>query len=133
MTFSSTSIPRTRLSCWKTKPNVERRTAVRKRSGSREISRPSSRIRPAVGRAMQPTRESSVVLPEPLGPLSTVTRASPSVRLTPSRATNSFGPPSLKTLRTSSSSIIVPLPQDRMTASGSTVAARQVGSTVAAA
>ncbi len=42
---------------------------------------------------MQPTRLRSVVLPEPLGPLMTVTRQASIQKLTPWTATNSFGFP----------------------------------------
>ncbi|MEZ5768740.1 MAG: hypothetical protein R3D80_14565 [Paracoccaceae bacterium] len=80
---------------WKTKPNRSRRSAVRNRSGRPETTAPSSSTRPEVGRAMQPTMESSVVLPEPDGPLSTVTASRAISRLTPRSAATSLGRPSL--------------------------------------
>src|SRR5512143_551831 len=99
MTFSSAVIPLTRLNCWKMKPNVLRRTSVRNRSGRLVMSRPESTIRPDVGRAMHPMMPRRVVLPEPLGPLKTVTFPDCREQLTPSRAMYSLCLPALKTLR----------------------------------
>ena len=93
MTFCSALTPRMRLCCWKTKPKVRRRNSARNFSGSEETASPRSRTRPDVGRARQPMSVSSVVLPDPLGPFSTVTSRALIVRLTPRMAATSFARP----------------------------------------
>lgn len=75
-------------------------------NANKSLGRPCSLIRPAVGLAMQPIRERSVVLPDPLGPFRTVTAPLSIEKLTLSNATNAFGLPSLNALLTSVSSII---------------------------
>jgi hypothetical protein len=100
MTFSSTDRPRINWNCWNTKPKVARRSSVRKRSGRAEMSRPSRRTRPLLGRVRPPIKPSSVVLPEPLGPRSAVIRPGSMPKLTSRTAVNSFGWPALKVLLT---------------------------------
>jgi len=90
-TFSSALMPRIRWNCWKMNPKVRRRVSVRKRSGRLVISRPSTNTLPEVGLAMAPMMLSSVVLPDPLGPLKTVTLRASTSRLTSSMAVNSSG------------------------------------------
>ena len=77
-------------------PKVLQRISVRKRSGRLLISRSPSQILPEVGRAMQPRMLSRVVLPDPLGPLKTVTRSKATLSVTASRAVNSLDLPLLK-------------------------------------
>src|SRR3990170_6259143 len=132
MTFSRADRPLTRWNCWKMKPKAFRRISVRNRSGRLVISRPPRKILPEVGRAMHPRRDRSVVFPDPLGPLRTVVRPGSIAAVIPSRAQNSLGFPAWKTFRTSFSSILaMAAPYALITASGSVVAARQEGTTVA--
>jgi hypothetical protein len=81
------------------KPKVRRRSSVRKRSGRLVSSvRTPSRtrwMRPAVGRAMAPTRVSSVVLPEPLGPVRRVIFPAGTCRLTSETAATGVPSPSM--------------------------------------
>lgn len=132
ITFSSAVMPLIRFGCWKMNPKVLRRISVRNRSGSEVISRPLSVTRPDDGRAMQPMMVSRVVLPDPLGPTSTVAILSLMVRVMPFNAEHSLGVPTLKAFLTLVSSIIGHSPTRRIAVSGSIVAARQTGTIVAA-
>ena len=71
---------------------------------------------------------SRVVFPDPLGPLTTVTRFGAIVRLIPRTAQISLWRPWLKAFLTSCSSI---MGLQRMMVSGSVTAARQMGTMVA--
>ena len=95
MVFSNTLIPLIKLWSWKTNPKVDRRTRAMKVSGRLVVSCPSTRILPEVGRAMQPMIDSKVVLPDPLGPVSTVTLLAAILRSMPCRAMNSLPLPAL--------------------------------------
>jgi hypothetical protein len=66
-----------------------------------------SLIRPEVGLAMHPIKLKRVVLPDPLGPIRTITLSELRLRLTPLMATNSFGLPWLKTFLTLINSIML--------------------------
>jgi hypothetical protein len=57
-----------RLKRWKTNPILSRRICVRSASPTPEISTPSTKIWPEVGRARPPSRWSSVDFPHPDGP-----------------------------------------------------------------
>ena len=78
---------------------------------------------------MQPIKVSSVVLPEPLGPVKAVIFPGSITRLTPSSATHSFGLPALKIFRTLESLSI--LPCYLICESGSIMAAFHEGTIVA--
>src|SRR5208337_1983536 len=79
------------------------------------VSGPVSCILPEVGLAIQPIMLSKVVLPDPLGPLSTVILRESIDSVTPSSAVNSLGLPLLKTFLMSESSITsLPNPDQRM-------------------
>ena len=65
-TFSRTERARKMLVTWKvyTMP-----ASARRHAGVRVMSRPSKRIRPALGRTRPQTMPTSVVLPAPFGPM----------------------------------------------------------------
>ena len=58
-----------RLNCWKMNPIVVRRSRARSASPIRPSGSPSKRISPALGRSSAPSSWSTVVLPDPLGPM----------------------------------------------------------------
>ncbi len=85
-TFSRAVSRSTRWNCWNTKPMRRPRTAVRRRSPRRLMSRPSMRTVPVVGRCSAPTTFISVDLPEPDGPTMTTNSPVVTMRSTPSSA-----------------------------------------------
>src|SRR5512141_379732 len=114
MTFSRAVIPLIRLNCWKMNPKVDLRTSVRNLSGRLVISRSATLILPEVGLAMQPIIPSSVVFPEPLGPLMTVILRDSMLRVISRMATCSFDFPWLKILHTFRSAISMSSPHYRI-------------------
>jgi hypothetical protein len=58
-----------RLKNWNTKPTFSRRYFSSARSAAPTSSSPSTTTLPPVGRSTPPSRLSSVVLPQPLGPM----------------------------------------------------------------
>ena len=86
-TFSSADMERNRRMFWNVRP---RPMAARSCGAIAVMSRPSSRMRPAVGRYKPESTLSVVVLPEPFGPISAWMPPRPTLKLTPSTA---FRPP----------------------------------------
>src|SRR5690348_5657172 len=74
------------------KPQALRRNDERAGSFSVSQSTPSMHTRPAAGRSRPPSRYSSVLLPEPLGPITDTTSARDTVRDTSSRLRTSTRP-----------------------------------------
>ena len=85
------------------------------------------KILPDVGLAMHPMRLRSVVLPDPLGPLSTVISLSPRERVASCKAINSLALPVLNDFLTLTRRITY----DLITVSGSTMALLHDGNMVA--
>ena len=68
-TFSSTVKLGKRLKLWNTKPICRSRRSLSASTVSRARSRPATTTRPALGRSSPASKLRSVVLPDPLGPM----------------------------------------------------------------
>ena len=93
-----------RLKAWKTTPTVSRRCAVRSRPDSREVSRPSSLIDPAVGVRSPARQERRVVFPQPDGPRRTTSSPSSASKVSPSKGRTTYPPEVNSTVRSRTSS-----------------------------
>ena len=96
-----------RLKAWKTTPTVSRRCAVRSRPDSREVSRPSSLIDPAVGVSSPARQESRVVFPQPDGPRRTTSSPSSASKVSPSKGRTTYPPEVNSTVRSRTSSALI--------------------------
>ena len=81
-----------RLYIWKMKPTWRARQAVSFARLRRLISSPATVMLPAVGTSSPPIRLSSVVLPEPLGPMKATNSPLSTLRFTPWRTCSSSLP-----------------------------------------
>ena len=104
-TFSVAVSAGSRLKNWKTKPMWRRRNVARSVSFIVEASVPSTVIFPADGVSSSPSSDSSVVLPDPLGPW-TATNSPGSTRSDTSVSAATGCSPRSWTLLTFSASII---------------------------
>ena len=91
-TFSRAESASSRLKVWKTKPTSVRRIRGCSRTGSAVTSTPSITTLPEVGRRRQPIMVSSVVFPDPDGPITSVISPRSVARSTPPTATTSVWP-----------------------------------------
>ena len=80
------------MKAWKTKPTLDRRSLVSLFSDSRARSCPASRTVPEVGRSKPAAQCSSVLLPDPDGPITAVNECRANSALTPSSARTAFWP-----------------------------------------
>ena len=80
-TFSRALRNGTRPLCWPHERDLRRRSSARPARSSACTTAPQTRISPASGRSSPASRWSSVVLPEPEGPVTAVTRAASNDRL----------------------------------------------------
>ena len=80
------------LKVWKMKLTLERRKANSSPREARVMSRPATTTLPLVGESSAPIMFSSVVLPLPEGPRTTVNSDGSTVRLTPSSAVTVTSP-----------------------------------------
>src|SRR5437764_434370 len=86
-TFSCAPRNGTRPDCWVTTPTEAARRRARAVRSSPESSRPRTTTSPLVCTARPATRRRSVVLPEPEGPVATLTRPAAQRASSPSRTT----------------------------------------------
>ena len=105
-TFSVASKAGSRWWNWNTNPSVPSLAAVSASSDSVSIRRPCSRYSPAVGRSSRPIRLSSVLLPEPDGPIMAANSPGASARSMPCSTSVSIGVPMPYDLRMPRSSTI---------------------------
>jgi hypothetical protein len=88
--LSTTLRSEMRWKVWKMKPSSRLRTFASWRSRNDRTSRPLSATRPLDGASSSPMMFSSVLLPEPDGPMMETNSPASTVRLTFSRATVSI-------------------------------------------
>ena len=110
MTFSSTLNDSKRLKCWKINPILFARYAEACRSGSLEMSSPSTTIFPLLGLSSAATSERSVDFPLPLTPLKMTVSPLATSRSIDLSASKACAVPSLNILWTFSIRIITALP-----------------------
>lgn len=90
--FSSTVSAPMRLKAWKTNPILVRRNSVSWDSDSPDSSVSPIQTRPEVGRSSPAAVWSSVLLPEPEGPITAVKVPRPKLTSTPAKAVTDWPP-----------------------------------------